>query len=67
MAFLDASLGGQSYLQGQSYPGLRYRGDMIETYKLTHELYDTSNNFMKFQSNDARGERTYGNTHSNVE
>ena len=40
----------------------RYRGDMIETYKLAHELYDTSNNFMKFRSNNARGINLRGHT-----
>ena len=33
---------------------------MIETYKLAHELYDTSNNFMKFKSNNARGRNLRG-------
>ena len=40
----------------------RYRGDMIETYKLAHELYDTSNDFIKFQSNNARGINLRGHT-----
>ena len=38
----------------------RYRGDMIETYKLAHGLYDTSNEFMKFQSNNATGHTLRG-------
>lgn len=38
----------------------RYRGDMIETYKLAHELYDTSNDFMKFKPSNARGHNLRG-------
>ena len=35
---MDASLGGQSYLQGQSYPGLRYSDFFLQPIKQKVEI-----------------------------
>ena len=65
---LVPGLGDKTYkerLKSMKLPTLqyrRYRGDMIETYKLAHGLYDTnvSKELLKFQSNTARGHNLRG-------